>query len=121
MANISNNQRWEKYLIRYNELFELGLQTDRIKMYDSNLIAKMRSVSYQGLPLSLILLSPEICQGFCYQSVLLLAKALKDSKYQVVTADIDMLRLNPYYLEQFQDKQGIPWANHCFLEETSRE
>ena len=121
MVSFLDNQRWENYLNQYEMLFELGVQSGRIKMYDNEIISKMRNIQYQGLPLSLILLSPTICQGFCYQSVLLLGKALKDSDYKIVTADINMLKLNPYYLEQFQGVNDKPWANHCFLEETKKD
>lgn len=121
MATTKEIMNWEKYAEKYQALVDYGIQTGRVRAYDDSLLQKMRKVSYNGFPVSAVLLCPELCQGYCYQSVLLLAKALKDSKFRVVTADVDMLALNPVYLDKYRGMDDVPWANHCFLEETTPE
>ena len=88
-----------------------------IKLYDEELLNRLRNVYYGGLPASILLLHKSICNGKCYDRAPLLAYALTDD-YEVVYANINNIKLNPLYVDDY--KKDSTTAEHVFIEATDK-
>lgn len=108
--------RWKFFETRYKKMLVNGLRNEKIELYDDDLIIKLRSIYYGGVPASIILLCNALSNGFCYDRALLMAQAFLDDDIKLVYATVDSLRLNPKYISN--DKM---YADHCFLERTTKD
>lgn len=113
MSSKIDKIKWELYNYKNKKLMEYGLKHGSVRLYDEELISKLRNIHYGGLPASVILLSDFMSNGRCYDRSLLLARAFLDEDVEVtlVYADVDSLRLNPKYISS-----STRYAEHCFLE-----
>lgn len=113
MSSKVDQIKWGLFSYKNKKLLTYGLKNGYIDLYDEELIVKLRDINHAGLPASVILLSDFMCNGYCYERALLLAKAFLDTDDDVtlVYADIDSLRLNP------ENKcRNSRYAEHCFVE-----
>lgn len=109
-------QRWQQFHKRRDELLIKGLESGSITPYSEEDIAHFRQKTYGGLPISIIILSDGLCNGFCYDRALLLAKALLDmDDIRLLYADTNTFRLNPLYAN------NPTYWRHCILERTRKD
>ncbi|MBR1416392.1 MAG: hypothetical protein IJ572_01050 [Bacilli bacterium] len=111
--------KWKLYKYKYKHLLVWGLKNGFIKLYDDNLIDKLRNIYYGGIPASILLLSDGMSNGYCYDRALLMSKAFLDDEddVQLVYATIDSLKLNP----QFAGKDDPLFADHCIVERITKD
>jgi len=110
----NTEEKWQEYQERFEKLFIEGLKKGLVLPYDEELISKLRNIYYGGLPLSISLLSEQLCSGNCYEMALLMTLAFSDDHFRLVDADIDGITLNP---EKVRNYGSIPhYGNHCFVE-----
>ncbi len=66
------------------------------------------------------MLVPKLCDGHCYDRVLLLTHAFKEDQFQLVDVNINTIRLNPNIIDKSRNistgELGKNYANHCFVE-----
>lgn len=109
-------QRWQQFHRRRDELLLKGLENGSITPYSEEDITKCRQKTYGGLPISIIILSDGLCNGFCYDRALVLASALLESDdIRLLYGDTDTFRLNPLYADN-----PASWR-HCILERTCKD
>lgn len=122
MATRLENLKWKLYLMKRDILFEYGIRTGLIQMYDNELIKNLRHVYCGGLPASILLLHRDLSNGRCYDRGPLIALGFLDDDFRVVDADIDSLRLNPKYIDEY--RKGLTseyFPNHCFAERAKKD
>lgn len=119
MSKRTQEIKWKLHNYKYNKLLIWGLKNRYIAPYDDELINRLRSVYYGGIPASIILLSNGMSNGYCYDRATLMARAFLDTEddVQLVYATIDSLRLNPEY----EDKTDPDFADHCIVERTTKD
>ncbi len=111
--------KWKIYKKKSREMLLYGLKHGYIRPYDAELIEKLRTIYYGGIPASILLLSDRYTKGRCYDSAVLLSRAFFDTEddINVIDALIDGIKLNPKYLK---DKDPL-YADHCFVERTTKD
>ena len=114
METTENLKKWQEYQDKRDLIFDFGFQTGLIRTYNQEEFELMQNVYYGGVPASIILLCPNLCKGYCLDRTLLLSVVLEDTDFQLVTASIDGLSLNPEYQEKLKNNKAI--AYHRFLE-----
>ena len=110
MANFFMNLRWKLYDFYSTQLLMWGLKRGYIKPYSEELIEKLRSNYYGGVPASILLLCRSLTDGNCYDRALLMSRAFldDDGDVRLIYATVADLKLNPIY----KDRDG----DHCFVE-----
>ena len=110
-------KKWNLFNLKERKLLIHGLKTGKITPYDDELIEKLRTIYYGGMPASIILLSDGLSNGHCYDRALLMSRAFLDTDDDVklVYATVDSIRLNP----QYQNRDDPMFADHCFVERTT--
>ena len=121
MASKIQEKIWKLHNYKQKKLLIWGLKHGYIAPYGDNLIEKLRTISYGGIPASIILLSDGMTNGYCYDRATLMSQAFLDNDdedVQLVYAAIDSLRLNPKY----EDRNKNPlFADHCIVERTTKD
>ncbi len=83
-----------------------GAKQGKVYTYVPALIDRLRPYQVGGLPVSILLLITELCNGLCYDRSLLMSLAFNDAK--IVHGDIESLRITA----------GEKYAEHSFVETT---
>ncbi len=111
--------KWNLHNYKYQKLLLWGLKHGFITPYNKELIEKLRTIYYGGIPASILLLSNGMSNGHCYDRALLMSRAFLDDKedVQLIYASVDSIRLNPHYI----DPNNPFYADHCFVEVTSQK
>ena len=119
MPTNSQMLKWKIYKKKSREMLLYGLKHGYIRPYDAELIEKLRTIYYGGIPASILLLSDYYTNGHCYDRAVLLSRAFLDTEddINVIDATIDGIKLNPEYLN---DEDPL-YADHCFLERTTKD
>lgn len=109
-------KKWKLHNLESKKLLIYGLKTGKITPYDEELIKKLRTIYYGGIPASIILLSDGLSNGHCYDRATLMSRAFLDTDDDVklVYATIDSIKLNP----KCQNRDDPLFADHCFVERT---
>lgn len=119
MATKLEEEKWQLFQEKYYELFKKGVENKKIRPYSEEEIEKLREVYYGGIPASIILLSPNLCNGYCYDRALLLSHIFKEDQFQLVDANINSIRLNPEMIDDSTNKSTGKvkrnFSNHCFV------
>ena len=104
---------------RLNKLFAWGVKKGYIGMYNEDLIIKLRTIYYGGIPASILLLSNGMCNGHCYDRALLLSRAFlnEEDDVKLIYASINSLRLNPKFIN---DADPL-YADHCIVERITKD
>ena len=123
MANIIDKTKWELHLLKHKSLVFEGTKKGLIHPYDSKTIERLRNVYYGGIPLSIILLSNQLCNGKCYDSATFISAGFGDDDFKIVYGDIDTLRLNPRYIDNYRKANDSTWnyADHAWAERTDED
>jgi hypothetical protein len=117
MATKIEEMRWKLYNIKFNVLLCYGVIQGKIFPYDDELIENLRHVNYGGVPASILLLCEKFSNGYCYDRGTLVTLGFGDDDFRVVDADVDILRLNPQYIDESRGEfENGEYANHCFAE-----
>lgn len=113
--SIEFNENWKQQI---GQGFKDGL----VLPYPLYFIEHLRSFYYENIPMSIIILCQELCNGNCYDTATLIAATIESEDYCIVEADIDGIKYNPKVIDEVDKKikQGKVidehYANHCFLE-----
>lgn len=105
---------WKLYLLKKKLLFVYGCVTRKIMPYNQSLVDNLRDVYYGGIPLSVMLLSVEYCQGKCGTCATLMTFGFKDDDFRLVSADVDSIRLVPRFKNESHHDPN--YASHVFVE-----
>jgi len=119
MATKLQELKWNLYKYKSQKMLIHGLKNGDIEPYGDYLIEQLRDIYYGGVPASIILLSDGLSNGYCYDRVLLMARAFLDSDNDInlIYASIDSFKLNPKCM---RDDDPL-YADHCFLERITRD
>lgn len=117
MATKIQKMKWELHSYKQKQLLIWGLKNGLIKPYDDDLIEKLRTIYYGGVPASVILLSNGMTNGHCYDRALLMSRAFLENEedVQLLYATIDSLKLNP----EFICDEPL-YADHCIVERITK-
>lgn len=111
--------KWKLYLKKRNALIIYGVKNGLVRMYDEELLSRLRHYYYGGVPATILLLHGGLSNGYCYDRGPLVALGFGDDDFRVVDEDIDSIRLNPEYVEAYKaGKIGKTYPNHCVAERT---
>lgn len=118
MATRIQKLKWDLHSYKQKVLLIWGLKNGLITPYDDQLIEKLRTVYYGGIPASVILLSDGMTNGHCYDRALLMSRAFLDDEddVQLLYADIDSLKLNPKFISD-----SPLYADHCIVERITKD
>ena len=118
MATRIQKMKWDLHSYKQKVLLIWGLKNGLITPYDDQLIEKLRTVYYGGIPASVILLSDGMTNGHCYDRALLMSRAFLDDEddVQLLYADIDSLKLNPKFISD-----SPLYADHCIVERITKD
>lgn len=89
---------------RQSRLKASGARNGDVVFYPDWLFDRLRPYNYCGLPASMTLFMPELCNSKCHDMALLMSMAFEDCK--LVVADIETLRIN----------HGVGNSRHSFVE-----
>lgn len=78
-----------------DEVFIKAIREGKILPYEPELIEKLRTIHYKGFPLSILLLSKEICNGDCYTMSMNLSRAME--RFTLIHGDVNCFDLNDEY------------------------
>jgi len=121
VATNLEKMKWNLFRKKYEILFKYGVSKKLISPYECELIEKLRTVYYGGVPASILLTCDELCGGHCYDRALLVTLGFGDDDFNLVDADIDGITLNPKHIDEFKDTNDIHYGNHCFVERTKSD
>lgn len=119
MVTKLQKMKWNLHNYKSKQLLIWGLKNGYIAPYDDALIEKLRNIYYGGIPASIILLSDDMSNGYCYDRALLMSRAFLDTEddVQLVYATIDSLKLNP----QLVNCDDPLFADHCIVERVTKD
>lgn len=122
MATKLEQLKWKLHKKKYDILFDYGVKHGLIRSYDNKLIENLRHIYYGGLPASILLLHGKLSNGHCYDRGTLITLGFGDDDFQVVDADIDSLKLNPQFIDEYRyNNLSEHYPNHCFAERTTAD
>ncbi len=115
MGEKIQKMKWDLHSLKWKYSLIWGFSNNSVKLYDDELIEKLRDVYYGDFPASIILLSNFLSNGHCYKRALLLASALLDTDddIKLVYASINSIKLNPT-MKDFS-------SDHCFVLRTTKD
>lgn len=117
MATKLEQLKWKLYKKKCDVLFYYGTKYGLIHSYDDELIENLRHIYYGGLPASILLLHEKLSNGHCCDRGPLITLGFGDDDFQVVSADIDSLKLNPKFIDEYRyNNLSERYPNHCFVE-----
>lgn len=112
------NDSWKEYVAKTKQLIIDGLHNRKIRFYNNELIKKLRTIYSGGIPASILLLSNGLCNRYCYDRALLLARAFFDidDDISLLYVNIKSIRMNPNSLPSDKYK-----TNHCIIERITKD
>lgn len=109
--------KWKLHLKKRNLLMMYGAKRGLVRMYDDETLKRLRHIYYGGVPATILLLHGGLCNGHCYDRGTLIALGFGDDDFNIVDEDVDSIKLNPEYIEEYRNgKLGDNYANHCVAE-----
>lgn len=122
MATELEESKWKLHCKKYDALLLEGAEKGLVKLYDQELLEKLRHVYVGGLPVSFIILHDCFSNGHCYDVAPLITYAFGDDNYTVVKGDVDTIKLNPKYIDKKNAGMlGDSYADHCFVEREEKD
>ena len=107
---------WELYGINLKNYIFYGKIKGLIKPFEKEIFHNIRDLFYNNIPAVVLLLDDDFVQGNCYSRAKLLAYAFKDNNYEVITANVDGLKLNPANIQRFISRQvDSDYQKHCYI------
>ncbi len=95
----------EKKLKKIQDKLVWGMKHKKVFTYPTALIDTLRPYHVGGLPVSILVLVNEMCNGFCYDRATLMSLAFDDAK--IIHGNIDSLRIT---------SGGEEYAEHAVVE-----
>lgn len=95
--------QWKLYKARRRLLFSYGLNSGKILSYTTDYIETLKNVYYGGVPASLLILNPKLCQGNCYDMALLSIFGFKDDDFLIIDALVKSIKINPENRKKFKN------------------
>lgn len=122
MVTIFEKIRWKLFELKSFILFSYGAEKGLIRNYEGSVIERAKKIRCGGVPLSILLLERSLTEGKCYNRAALLTLCFPDDNFKVVTAAIDNLKYNTFYIKQFKNGEiGKEYSYHCFVEKTMED
>ncbi len=119
MLNPNDLKEMNFFHKRYNCLFNYGMKNNLIKFYDATLIEELRKYYFGVIPLSIILLSHDLCNSFCLSRASFVTNGFQDDEFNLVWAQIDGLKYNKKYMEEAKVNPRITY--HLFAERIKKD
>ena len=118
LATKLQKMKWDLYCFKERFLLIWGLKNGLIMPYDDELIEKLRTIYYGGIPASVLLLSNSMTNGNCYERALLMSGAFLEDEgdVQLLYAAVDSLKLNPKFI-----CNDPLYSDHCIVERVTKE
>ena len=100
-----------------------ALANKEILPYEEELIEKLRDLNYRGIPLSIVLLSKELCRGECYVMSMSISRGM--DSFTLVHGDVYFLSLNDEYPNHswvekdgfvYDTTDGLKWKKELYYE-----
>lgn len=100
-----------------------ALANKEILPYEEELIEKLRDLNYRGIPLSIVLLSKELCRGECYVMSMSISRGM--DSFTLVHGDVNFLSLNDEYPNHswvekdgfvYDTTDGLKWKKELYYE-----
>lgn len=111
--------KWKLHLKKRDVLIRYGVSRGLVRMYDDELLSRLRHIYYGGIPATILLLHAGLCNGFCYDRGTLVSLGFGEDDFNIVDEDVDSIKLNPKYVEEHRiGKLGDDYPNHCVAERT---
>ncbi len=111
MKDKNKQRKFQEYQDYRNKQLVKGLKSGKIFTYPKALIDYLRPYHYGGIPISIMVLINELCNGRCYERAIMISLAFDDAK--IIHGDIESLRLSGS-----AEKNGENYAEHAFVETT---
>ena len=110
-------KKWDRHNKRFHKLLLWGAKHGLVRPYDEDLMNRLREYNYGGLPATILLLHRGMANGHCYDRGTLVSLGFGDDDFNILYGDVDSIKLNPSYLEQFRGEKGREhYADHCVAE-----
>ena len=102
------SQEQQKRLDELNERFIQAAEQGKVRQYPKQIFDALRSYHYGGMPLSILLFIPELCNGQCYDMSTVMTLAFDECKQ--LYGDIESLRILT------EGGESPMKADHAFVE-----
>ena len=110
------SEEWELFNINFKSTMATAKLLGLVKPYNPEIFKNIRDLYYNNIPAVILLLANDFVQENCYSRAQLLAYAFKDEKTEVIVANVDGLKLNPVYKEQYlQGKLKSNYKEHSYV------
>jgi len=96
----------------YRSMLKFGLRNGLIRPYEASLIENLRTVSFGGMPLSIILLLPNLCEGHCNDRAITISMGL--NRFNIVWGSVRSIRSNPEV--KSSKLTMIEYSDHTWVE-----
>ena len=114
MASKQDIDNWNNYKNNYYESLRNGLKNGLVRVYDEELLSKLRHIYCGGVPASILLLTQGYANGHCYDRARLVTMAFGDDDYETITGSVKGLRIRPDLLDAYRaGKTNDLYADHC--------
>lgn len=106
-----------------NEVLSKALDEGLIQPYEEELVERLRSLSYKGFPLSVVLFCREFCRGECYSMSMNLSRAM--DHFTLVHGDVNFISKekdfpNHSWVERdgfvYDTTDGFKWDKKLYYE-----
>ena len=100
-----------------------ALANKEILPYEEELVIKLRDLNYRGIPLSIVLLSKELCRGECYVMSMSISRGM--GSFTLVHGDVNFLPLNDEYPNHswvekdgfvYDTTDGLKWKKDLYYD-----
>ncbi len=119
MATLRERMRWNLFQIKRDILFWYGIKTKRILSYDTSFLSSLRNIYYGPIPLSLLFLLKNFCDGFCYYRAPLSAYGFLDDDFICIDAKVNSLNYDIKNIDDYRSgKIDDLYGEHCYIERT---
>ena len=122
MSTIIEDLKYKLYKCKQELLLQYGTKKGLVRTYDDELITNLRHVYYGGIPASILLLHRKLSDGHCFDRGKLITLGFGNDEFQTVLADINNLKLNPKYIDEYRNgalSEG--YGVHYFAERKEKD
>ena len=107
-------ENYKSYVNTYYSKLKSGITDGTVRIYDEELLSKLRHIYCGGVPASILLLTQGYANGHCYDRARLITMAFGDDEYETITGSVKGLRIRPDLLDAYREgKTNNLYADHC--------
>lgn len=115
-------KKWEIHQKKIDKMLVWGAKRGLVRTYDEELLNNLREYNYGGCPATILLLHRGLANGFCYDRGTLVALGFGEDDFNILYGDIDSIKLNPKYIEEYRSgKNSERYADHCVAERIDKD